>query len=380
METKHDVPPPPDPKGFTKPLGSRDWPSLVFLVLLLVWIHLTSLAIHWIVWTIEQFFIVGGIDWPIWVWPLIALAHVFLLAAPLLPLGWFWRPPRYRAAFQTWAVASLFILFMIPARFAPPNAAQLAAVLQIGGTLAYLAFVAALIGFRQRRGGRGFIKPQGPTLPALLLAPLLAYSWIAWGALGSVLDVVLNLLAALLFGLAAGLVIGHFVLAPLRRTSLGSGWDITLGGFVAGASLLMMGSGLGFNGLQLFLMLTLPVLGRTLLALSRLGRERAEMGWLALALLVGLAAAAPMLLVDPDELVLVLNVGSRDVWVWTFRAALVTACGTWTLGMVLFLLRNRLSRWRWRSGERPRKIAPTPTLPHPHTPLHFGLAAWFSCG
>jgi hypothetical protein len=323
-------------------------------VLLLGWIRLTSLLIHGFAWITEQFLILGGVDWPIWAWPLIALGHGLLLAVPLLLLAWFWRTPRYRAVFQTWAVTSVFILFLVPARFAPPNAHQMAALLQIAGVGLYLAFVAALIWLRQRRGGPGFVRPQAPYLPALLLAPLLTYSWLAWGALGSGLDVLLNLLAALLFGLAAGLVIGHFLLGPPRQTSPGSGWDIALGGFVAGASLTMMGSGFGFNGLQLLLMLTLPALGWTLVALSRLGRERTEASWLTLALLVGLVTAAPMLLVDPDELVLVLNLGSRDVLQWSVYAALVATCSGWVLGILTFLLRNRLSGWYRSPGWRSR--------------------------
>ncbi len=341
-----------------EPAPTPDRPDrigLVLAILLLGWISTTSLLLHGALWTVEQFFIVDDLAWPIWLWPAAELIHALLLLVPLLPLAVFWRAARhraaryraarYRAVFQTWTLAAVFILFLAPARLAPVNAASLAAVLQIVGSLLYLAFIFSILWLRRRRDpAQGWIRPRGSLLPALLLAPLLIWSWIAWGALGSWLDILLNLLAALLLGLSAGVVIGHFLLDPLRRTGSGSGWDITLGGFVAGAGLMIMGSAFGFNGLQLFLMLLLPVLGRTLLVLSHLGRERPETGWLTLALFIGLIAAGPMLLVDPDELLLVLNLGSRDVFQWSVYATLVTMLGTWTLGLLLSLTRRWLAR------------------------------------
>ena len=56
----------------------------------------------------------------------------------------------------------------------------------------------------------------------------------------------------------------------------------------------------------------MPALGWATVALCHWGRERLETGWLALALLVGLSAAAPMALVDPDELALVLKAQFED--------------------------------------------------------------------
>ncbi len=342
-----------DPPSIPEPALAPERPDYigpVLAVLLLGWISLTALLIHGSLWTVEQFFIVDGLAWPIWLWPLAELIHALLLLVPLLPLAVFWRSACCRAVFQTWTMAAVFTLFLAPARLAPVNAAELAAVLQIVGQFFYLAFVALVVWLRRRRDPTlGFVRPRGSLLPVLLLAPLLIWGWVAWGAFGSWLDILLNLLAALLLGLSAGMVIGHFLLHPLRETGSGSGWDVTWGGFVAGAVLMIMGSALGFNGLQLFLMLLLPVLGRTLLVLIHLGRERPASGWLTLALLIGLVAAAPMLLVDPDELLLVLNLGSRDVFQWSVYAALVTMLSTWTLGLLLSLARSWLARIRRRA-------------------------------
>ena len=338
--------------------AKRDWAGLILFVVVLGWLTLVSLGAHWIGWIGEQFAIIAGRDWPGWAWPLIACGQFVLLALPLLPLAWFWRGPRYRAVFQSWALAAVYVLTTLPARLAPPNGAALAASLQIAGTALYLAFLAALIWLRRRRGGPGYVAPRGSRLLAVALAPTLLCGWLAWGALGSASDILLNLASAGLFGLAVGGIVGHYLLAPLDQTSAGPGWDITLGGFAAGGCLVIMGSALGFNGLQLLLMLVLPVLGRTLVALTwfeRGAQEGGEGRWLTVSLLVALVAAGPMLLVDPDELALVLNLETRDVLTWAFYATGVGMAATWVIGVVLTLLQYWLRRSRLgHDAPRPR--------------------------
>ncbi len=330
------------------PMPQRDWLGLTLTALLFGWLGITLLALHWPTWIVEQLMIVAGVNWPVWIWPVATAIHFVLLAVPLIPLALFWPHPRYRAVFQTWALAATYLLFLIPARLAPANRAQLAALLQIGGSLFYLAFVAGVIWLRRRYGGPGLVRPKAPYLAAWPLALLFGCSWLAWGALGSGLDSLLNLVSALLFGLAAGAVTGHFLFDALEQSGAGPGWNMTLGGFVIHAGLAVMSSALGFNGLQLLLTIALPATGWAAWGSSRLGRDRAAPGWLTLSILVALTAAAPMLFVDPDELALVLNMGSRDVFAWSLYATAATAAAGYLAGFVMWLLRNSLSRWSSR--------------------------------
>ncbi len=332
-----------------------DWAGLIIAVLLFGWIHITAWNIYGITWIAEQFLMISGIDWPFWIWPAVALGHVALTAVPLLPLAWFWRRTRYRAVFQTWALAALYVLCLVPARLAPIGRAQLAAVLQIIGQVVYLTGVATLIWLRRRRNGAGFVRPRGPYLPALALAALTCWAWLAWGALGSAVDTLLNLASAALLGLSAGLVWGHFLFEPLEATGAGPGWNIALGGAAINGALGLMGSALGFNGMQLILLLTLPAFGWALMALSRLGQqpigsEQPAGGWLTVGLAVMLAAAAPMAWVDPDELVLVLNLETRDVLTWSLYAAAITLISAWGVGLALWPFGRALPRWKSRAA------------------------------
>ena len=321
----------------------QDWAGLILVGLALVWIWIITLAIHWIAWTAEQFTIVQATYWPNWVWPLIALAQSILLLLPLGPLAIFWRGKRYRAVFRTWGAAALFVLVLVPARLAPFNQEQLFAILRCLCTAVYCA----AIGIGLWQTGTSW-RPSGSVLPVLFLVPLVSYAWLAWGALGSFLDTLLNVVSALLFGLGAGLTVAGLLLDDLEETETRPGWNLVLGALAASTALLMMASAMGTNGLQLFLMLTLPALGVLLPGFARWGRSQMAAGWLSIAILIGLSTAVPLLFVDPDELLLVLNLGSRDVMAWVIYASLVSIAVSLILSLVLFLARHKLPVWTKR--------------------------------
>lgn len=325
-----------------------DWGGLIVTMVIWMWVHGLILAGHWITWTVEQSVIILGHEWSIWAWPALALAHAGLLLLPLVPLALFWRGSRYRAVFQVWALAAAYILLMLPVRFAGQNQSNVAALLQIAGGLAYLVLIGGLIWFRRRRGGAGLLRPTGPYAPALLVGALSTWAWFVWGALGSISDLLLNLAAALIFGLGAGLTIGHFWLDSLERTGGVTGWNAVLGGLVTSTALLIMVSALGFNDIQLLMMFSVPALGWAAVSLCRWGREQIARGWLALAILLALAAAAPMQFVDPDELIWILNQGTRDIGAWARIATAVSVIGGWLLALLLWLFLRRLSGWKNR--------------------------------
>ena len=303
----------------------RQRPGAAFAVLLALWCAAVVAPLVFVLWFGEQLDLAtGGAAWRGgWI-----AGQLFLAAAVGLP-AWLARRlsaiPRYRATFGAWLLAAVFALCLLPARLAGPTEAQTAAALQIGGLLFYLLLLAAL-----RRGASGAARAGGSLATAVAGGALLALPWAAWGALGSALDTALNLLAALLFGLAAALTLEHKLLPILREEdSIGRGARLLLGGLAAAALLAVMGGAFGVNGQQLILVILLPGLGW---AVARLGLARG--GWAAAVLLVGLAVAAPLLLVDPDELNLTLNLGSRDA---AYYVTLATLAGT-LLGGLLSLV------------------------------------------
>ena len=314
-------------------------PGTAYAILLALWAVGAALTLVLALWFGEQLAMaVGGDDWrELW-----AAAGVFWAAAVGLP-AWLGQRlaviPRYRAVFSTWLWTAVFVLCLLLARLASPTDAEGAAGLQIAGLLLYLALVA----IARRRAGV-HLAPGGRGVgAALFMASLLALPWVAWGALGSPLDTLLNLLAGLLFGLAVALTLERHLLAVLRDDLASRGHRLALGGLAAAATLAVMAAAFGVNGQQLILVVLLPGLGW---AVARLGLRRG--GWAAATLLIGLATAAPLLFFDPDELNLVLNLGSRDVGYYALLATVLGTAVGWALSLAALLLGGRaIGRRAW---------------------------------
>ena len=132
----------------------------------------------------------------------LTLVEAVALGVPLLLLALFWPVVRYRAIFRTWAAVTALVLALALTRLLPSTTGQAITLLQLVIVLGGLALL-LLFGRNHRLPSAGW---TGAAI-ALCLAIVFAYPWIAWGALGSALD----LLLALGLGLAAG------VLASLVR-------------------------------------------------------------------------------------------------------------------------------------------------------------------
>lgn len=316
----------------TKNPSQPDLIGLLLAVLLFLWLLVVAAAPQFIAWFSLELVVASGGDVPGWAWPLLTLGQGIFLLLPTLGAAWFWRGRSSQPVFVVWSIAAAYFLFLIPVRLAGPTAAQLTSTLQISFSLLFLVGLITLI-WRQNKAENPDWRPQllrGHRLAlALALAPIPVLGWLGYGALGSPLDTTLNLLVGLLVGLIAGLTVDHFLLRPLQPYNVNPSFLLLGGGLVAGLVLFLLGAGVGHNAMQLILMITLPVLGWAVLGVAQSGKS-----WLGVSLLVGLNAAAPLMLVDPDELNLILNFGQRDILVWVFYAMLVHL----GLGLVLSLV------------------------------------------
>ena len=307
----------------------RQRPGAIFAIFLALWIAVAVGPLIIVLWFGEQFDLAtGGDPWRT-AWIVGQLTVAAVVGLPAWVAGRLSVIPRYRATFGAWLLAAVFALCLLPARLAGPTEALSAAALQIAGLLLYLLLLALL------RGRAGAGRRSGGSLAAAVAGgALLALPWAAWGALGSALDTALNLLAALLFGLAVALTLEHKLLPILREDdAVGRNDRRLLGGLATAVLLGVMGSAFGVNGQQVILLLLLPGLGW---AVARLGLARG--GWAAAALLAGLVVAAPLLLIDPDELNLTLNLGSRDVGYYVVLATLLGALIGGLLSLAALLL------------------------------------------
>lgn len=314
------------PTKDTKP----DDNGVAFVIILLVGAFIGGLAfiLYPILWLAEQFTIIGGADFGRSPWVVVHLIHAAAVLLPALVGMAVAKAHAVRGVYRLWALAGLFILVTIPVQLVEASQALLAALAQIVCTAAFLVLLLVL----RRRGERHSGSEGGSLWPALLAAALVSWPWVLWGALGSWLDTVLNLIAAGLLGLAAGIALNRTLSGHTDSTNERPSLPFGIAGFAAGVALVTMGAAFGHNGQQLILMCLMAGLGWLVAVIAR-QRPLMETSfrWRPASLLVGLVTATPLLFVDPEELILILNLGSRDVGYYAFYATMLG------LGLGLFL-------------------------------------------
>lgn len=268
-------------------------------------------------------------------WVGASLAQAVGVGLMLLPLALLWQTGRQRGVLSAWGLALGYLLLMVPTRYFAPIHIQLATLAQCLVSFGYWVALSLLARPSQRPTYRGIAL-------SLSLLALLAYSWLAWGALGSPLDSLLNAMLGLLVGLIATGIIGHFWLPQAYTEADKIGGDIALGGLVVGSTLLLIGSAVGLHGVQLLLMLTLPALGWLLMAMAayRPNEHRFD-----LVLLIGGVTALPLLLIDVDGMSFQL-LGQQEILAWAFLAALISVGLSWLVGLFGAIFNQPLRQWQ----------------------------------
>ena len=315
------------------------------LYFMTAWILVLTAVAQTIIWVMEQDLLgrpAGSLDFR---W-LALLTYGLAVMVPALLILAFAKNVTNRRYHLAFFLAGLFALLTAPARLAGITNAFGTALLLLLGTLLFLVVYALFFGrpVRAQESGQGWAL-------ALLCAGLFGLPWLLWGALGSAMDTFSTLVIALLFGWAASRVL-RVIFAPGAGGNLEGGdrqRSVLAEGFIAFLALLVMTTGLGANGSQGLITLSMPMLGWGLAALYR--RWKPEGGALrdnvlALALLVGLSAFWPLAFFDPDELAAVPTFGLTELVVWSTLASFVGLAVGLVISLLLFFLRGWLPRFR----------------------------------
>jgi hypothetical protein len=285
-----------------------------------MWIILATVVAQTVTWMLEQTLAMapaGAADVRWLVLLVYALAVMF-------PAGLsYWRE---RGAFALGVLAAgSFVLLTVPARLAGISRSHETALLLAAAALVFLLL------------WRGRTRPLADGLGlALFIGGLLGIPWVIWGALGSVVDIVLSLVVAGLFGLSAARVLQ--LLLPRAEGMLFSRQGVLSDGVSAWLALLVMTSGLGVNGNLGLLGLAIPAVG---LALAPLYRQKVLVeggraaNWPALALLTGLAAFWPLAFIDADELAALAGSAVGEIDQWANLAAYVGLFLALAAGLIL---------------------------------------------
>ena len=270
------------------------------------------------------------------------VAESIAILLPALPLALYWRNPLHRAAFRTWSWAALFVLIQLPMHFTKITNLQAQAGLSLVGSIIFSGLLLFLSRSKdpEREQFRLF-RFDYRILIVFVIIGVIALPWLAWGALGSFTDTLLILASGLAFGIAAAILVESrlFFITEngLSKPHVAISWN----GWVITTTLAILASGLGFNFgvIQFLLILVLIPLGWVWSYLRRLNptdsQEKLIRADLAVPiLLIGLAVAFPLMLVDPNELALVISLSRGEIIQWASMAAIMS----FVLGLVWIVI------------------------------------------
>lgn len=318
--------------------------SKIQLPLLGFWILVVTLLLQGVTWTLEQAYF-SGIRPPLDPRFLIGLMGGLAIALPALLL-WRSAPAGEGGMARAWTLAGILVALISPARLLALTDSQGVQTVQLAALAIFCLALSRVkppstaISDSADARESGFPWAWGAGMGALLLLP-----WVAWGALGSLVDVLLGVGVAGLAGYAAAWLLRDGM-AAVRRTGRGVGGWILFG---APLTMMILAFALGLNGNEWLLLLVFPPLGWFSWGLRGKTPAAPLQGGLVLLLTLGLSGA--LLWVDPDELALIVTLGQGELIEWAIKAALTSLAIS--LGAALFsgLLRPKMTApWRNRSA------------------------------
>ncbi len=322
--------------------------GLLFLIALSGWFLLITVFAQVFSWILEQLSRSVGANWPDWLWAFITGAQAILLIAPSSIFAIFWQGKHFRPAFRTLFIASIYCLIVVPIRLIQPTNLHLVNLSQVLVN-GLVCLVLILVHWKRKRQLPHLIAGH-KLLLGLAVTAISVYPWLAWGALGSILDTLLNLTAGISFGACLSLIIGLFLLDPQFRSGFPSQGSLLRDGFIVSVALVVVTSAFGYGGMQLPLMAIGFSSGWIIVLLwGNTDSEVKSEGWLNLQVYIGLSVAIPMTLIDPNELILVLSLDSRDLLVWVGYASI--------LSLIICLVISFILSFAWqRIQQRMRRL------------------------
>ncbi|MBL8063199.1 MAG: S8 family serine peptidase, partial [Anaerolineales bacterium] len=289
--------------------AEKNTTALVLFLLVALPIPFCLFIYNFFVWSTGQSAIISH-SLKNWAW---AGAIGLLVQAVFMSLvaGLFWyftKDSRFKPWYLGLFVASLVGFPALVLQTLGPNNDQIGSIIQF-----VLAALAALVVMRIRRRELVWDSaslPFGLLIAAVGIAPLVIFG--SFGLLG---DVLLNLLAAVSFGLLAAAL-------------MADAENVLLNGVGAGAVLALLASALGYDGAQLILVVILPAFAFAVAAIlpSRLGTFA----------LTGILAFAGLAFFDPTELTFVLG----DIMGLATKAVGIALLIGWGTSIVALILRQ----------------------------------------
>jgi hypothetical protein len=314
------------------------WGCGLWLLIAVVFFSIVVVSVLFIStsWIMEQAIFEGSLNITDLRW-LIALGYGLTMMVPLGILSLFIKDEKAKAVLRTWWLAGLLAFLLIPSRFVRLNQAQGIALLQIAGMLLFSAglLVWAFLTRKMTRFQMSRFWFKGTSL-AIFFTFAILIPWVLWGALGSPMDIILDLFRGLLAGICLTLIISLSLFPHTQK--VGFSYRVgafLLDGFSVSGVVLILSVGIGQSGNEILLAVITSVIGWAFVFLARLFyKDDQPRNWLSLALLAGLTFALPLLWLDADELMAVISLGTGELLDWSNRMTLVS----FGIGMILDII------------------------------------------
>ena len=314
---------------------------LVLKVLLSTWVVGLTAVDVFINWALEQTLFETSVGVPDVRW----LNHAVcsgLVLLPCLIAAFTVKNPNAKIFFRLWTLAAVFSLLTIPLKMLPLTYQNETAVLQICILIISITVSMVLQKKNTKESTSDLQKPRFPGL-VIILGAILCVPWILWGALGSVLDTILDIMVGALFAwLAMQFIFTNYLEKKQTSDKSIKVSAILLDGFAVMVTLMIMVAALAVNGSQQLLIITVPIAGWLIVIFSVVGANQQQHGRLSAWIILGLACALPLLFFDMDELSAAMLGNRGEVLEWAIKAAWFTFSGILTATILLFPNRKNI--------------------------------------
>ncbi len=320
------------------PLRSSPHGGQIAILALSAFIALTGSIAVAVIWIFRQLNLANlGANYGVGAMTLSYITLWIVLAAPTFASQRFIKSARYKTILNCWFWASLSLVIFLPLRFLPYTAAQ-------GTALAQIILGLVFWGMLRLQRKTALNTSIRNTALAITSAIVLSIAWLMNGALGSLLDTLLNAGAAAVFALITVEIIrSKFDLNAFGSTTR---WrDTALLALLIGGTLRLVALGFGTNGHQLALIIALPALGWLASVLMRDAKTPYEtLATRPLGLLIGIVVAAVLITFDGDELfIMLVGVSTDEALPIAMRTAAITAGLSLLLALIIGLIQRSLT-------------------------------------
>lgn len=278
----------------------------------IIWILGATIAAQLMMWVMEQTIFEASFLFPDLRW-LIIISYMSIVGLPLVMIRFIINDPISNIIFKFWATINFLGIVMIPGKFLAIHEANLLSLNQMIGVSVYILLI--LFVFQRNKIRIPWKSKPEFILITILIIGLFAIPWVLWGALGSVLDLVQNLLVGILSGLFLTILIQqmHHGLFPENKKIEPAG--SLFFGLIVLIGLIIFATVIGQNGQQWMIVFTIPVSSWIISGLFR-NEGGEQRNFLSIWILLAVIIALPLILYDPDELSLLIGSQKGETLSW----------------------------------------------------------------